>query len=118
MRGFAILLGFNVLGVVVQSLFNIPLPGNVIGLILFIAALFMKLIKLEWVETSAQFLLRHMLLFFAPLIVGVVVFFPLLGEQWLPIMISLILSTCVVIIVSGWVTQWLTAKKREGEQHG
>lgn len=118
MRGFAILLGFNLLGVLVQSLLNIPLPGNVIGLIIFIAALFLRIIKLEWVEASAQFLMRHMLLFFAPLIVGVILFFPLFSEQWMTLIISLLVSTCVVIIVSGWVTRLLERAETEGEQVG
>lgn len=118
MLGFAILLGFNLLGVFIQMLLDVALPGNVIGLILFIAALFLRIIKLEWVEESAQFLMKHMMLFFAPLIVGVILFFPLLGEQWPSIVISLIVSTCVVLIVSGWVTSLLSPKEGGTEQRG
>lgn len=118
MLAFAILLGFNLLGVFIQQIFHLALPGNVIGLILFIAALFLKWIKLEWVETSAQFLLQHMMLFFAPLIVGVIVFFPLLGEQWFSIAVSLVISTCIVLVVSGWVTSLLSPKERGTGQRG
>lgn len=113
MLGLAILLGFNLLGIFIQYIFNIPVPGNVIGLILFIAALFLKIIKLEWVEASAQFLLSHMMLFFAPIIVAVIVFFPLIGEQWVSISLSLIVSTLFVLLVTGWVTTLLNVKEEK-----
>lgn len=105
MKGLAILLGFNLLGMVLQSGLNVPLPPNVTGLILFTAALFFGWIKLKWVEETARFLLRHMLLFFAPFIVGTVAFVSLIGQQWISIIISLVASTLVVLLVTGWVTQ-------------
>lgn len=104
MLGFAILIGFNLLGLILQHWLHIPLPANVIGLILFVMALSFKIIKLEWVEETAQFLLRHMMLFFAPIIVGTIVFFTIFGEQWLPIILSLVGSTIIVLIVTGWIT--------------
>lgn len=118
MRGFAILLTFNICGVLLQSLFHIPMPGNVIGLILFVIALFTKVIKLEWVEASSQFLLRHMQLFFAPLIVGIVLFVPLFGQYWFSIAVSLIVSTCIVIMVSGWISHKLDTPQTEVKKHG
>lgn len=118
MLGFAILLGFNLLGMFVQTMFNIPIPGNVIGLILFVTALFLRIIKLEWVEASADFLVRHMMLFFAPLVVGVIIFFPLISEQWASIVVGLIVSTMLVLVVSGWVTIMLSPKEEKTHGHG
>jgi holin-like protein len=105
MRGTAILLGFNLLGVVLQRA-GVPLPGAVLGLILFAASLFLGVVKLEWVEAEANVLLRHMLLFFAPVIVGVVAFGDLLAREWLPITIGLVGSWLAVIVVTGLVAKW------------
>lgn len=115
MLGIAILLGFNFLGLLLQHWLQIPLPANVIGLILFVAALFLKLIKLEWVEHAAQFLIKHMMLFFAPIVVGTMLFFPLLGEYWVSISISLIMSTIFVLLVTGWSTSLIIGKKEVQE---
>ncbi|MDT2193319.1 CidA/LrgA family protein [Paenibacillus larvae] len=41
---------------------HVPLPANVIGLILFTGSLYTGLINLEWVESAAQFLTKHMML--------------------------------------------------------
>ncbi len=111
MLGFAILLAFHFLGLLIQSATSIPIPAHVIGLILFTACLFLKIIKLEWVENAAQFLLRHMLLFFVPFVVGTMVYFPLIRQSAVPILFGLILSTLISLIATGALTQWLEKRK-------
>lgn len=66
MKGLSILLGFTLLGYLIRSVLDIPVAGNVIGLILLVISLFAGWVKLEWVEDTAQFLLRHMMIFFLP----------------------------------------------------
>lgn len=112
MRGMAILLGFNLLGAALQRGAGVPLPGAVIGLVLFAAALFIGVVKLEWVEAEANILLRHMLLFFAPVIVGVVAFADLLGREWAAIAVGLVGSWLAVIVVTGLVAKWLAKEGR------
>lgn len=107
MLGFAILLSFNIFGVWLHNLLHLPLPGNVLGLILFLIALGMKWIKLEWVEHSAQFLLDHMLLFFIPYVVGIVAFMPVLEAHWVSISAGIVGSTLVVLWVTGLVASKL-----------
>jgi putative effector of murein hydrolase LrgA (UPF0299 family) len=53
-----------------------------------------------------------MLLFFAPVIVGVVAFEKLLREEWVAILVGLVGSWAVVIVVTGLVAKWLA---REGK---
>lgn len=107
MRGMAILLGFNLLGVVLQRA-GAPLPGAVLGLVLFSLSLFLGVVKLEWVEAEAHVLLKHMLLFFAPVIVGVVAFGDLLAREWVAISVGLVGSWLAVIVVTGLVAKWLS----------
>ncbi|GIP31621.1 CidA/LrgA family protein [Paenibacillus sp. J2TS4] len=111
MLGIGILLGFNLLGHLLQSGFSLPLPGNVMGLLLFTLSLFLGWVKLEWVEQTSQFLLKHMMLFFAPIIVGSQVFFPLFREQWVTIGISWLGSTLMALLVTGWVAKGLNKKE-------
>jgi len=109
----AILLSFNLLGAVLHSACHVPLPGGVLGLMLFTGCLFLKLIKLEWVEQTASLLLRHMLLFFAPVIVGVIQFGPQIRREWAAIAMSLVGSTLAVMLVTGWVATAAIGRKRE-----
>jgi holin-like protein len=114
MLGFTILLGFNLIGVWLQMSLHIPLPGNVIGLILFSGALFAKWIKLEWVETAASWLTGHMMLFFTPIVVGAMAFFPLMVSNWLSLGIGLVGSSIAVLLVSGFITSKLKRPQPKG----
>lgn len=116
MRGFAILLGFSLAGVLLHDVVNLPLPGNVIGLLLFLGALFGRIIKLEWVEESANLLTGHLLLFFIPYVIGAAALIPFLGNQAVSIAVSLIGSTFAVLWVTGTIAKKMSPKK-EGEQH-
>ncbi|WNR46206.1 CidA/LrgA family protein [Paenibacillus roseipurpureus] len=111
MLGLAILLIFNLIGIGLQTSLHLPLPGNVIGLILFTIALFAKIIKLEWVETTANWFTGNMMLFFLPFVVGTMAFFPLIGANWLSIGVGVVGSTMVVLIVTGWITKTLQRKE-------
>ncbi|MEF2244304.1 CidA/LrgA family protein [Paenibacillus sp. IITD108] len=117
MLGFAILLLFYLIGYVLQAVLHIPLPANVIGLLLFTLALFLKIIRLDWVEEAGIFLIRHMMLLFAPIVVGTMVFFSFIGSHAVSIVVSLFLSTFGVLLVTGWsVSKWGKNKNKETEQ--
>lgn len=116
MLGLAILLAFNFIGIWLQTSFHIPLPGNVIGLILFTIALFAKLVKLEWVETTANWFTGHMMLFFLPFVVGTMAFFPLIGRNWLSIGVGVMGSSVAVLLVTGFITSKMTNREDQGHR--
>jgi holin-like protein len=111
MKGLAILLAFNLLGVALHAI-GVPLPGNVLGLILFTLCLFLGVVKLAWVEEAAELLLRHMLLFFAPVVVGVIVYRDRIAREWPAMTAGVIGSLLVTMLVTGWVATWLLGKRR------
>lgn len=116
MLGLVILVVFDWLGMLLNREFGIPLPGSVIGLILFTLALFMKAVKLEWVERTGQFLLRNMMLFFAPVIVGTMSFFSLFTHNGLPLVGGLVGGTLFTLAMTAAVTELLLAKEESGRE--
>jgi len=102
MRGLAILLFFNFAGVILHHWAYVPLPGSVLGLILFAAGLFSGIVKLQWVESTSHLLLRHMLLFFAPVVVGAMALSGILRRQWPGITLALVGSLLIGMIATGW----------------
>jgi len=114
-RGFAILVGLQLLGTWLVELLGLPIPGNVIGMLLLFAALRMNLVRLEWVREAAQLLLSNMALLFVPAGVGVMVYFDLIIAEWLPIIVATLLSTFVVMAVTGWTAGFL--ERRAGAGH-
>jgi len=100
MRGLAILLIFHLAGTALEKLAGVPLPGNVIGLLLLLGALALGWVKLEQVEAAANFLLKHMMLFFAPFVIGTIVFLPLIREEWAALLVSLLLGPLLVAVAA------------------
>ena len=116
MAAFAIILGFDLLGLILQRL-HFPLPANVTGLLLLAAALFAGVVKVEQVRPASDMLLRHLVLFFAPAIAAVVTFGPVLGHEWAGILAGLVGSTLAATVVAGWVCDRI-AKRRAGPGRG
>lgn len=114
-RGMAILLLLQFAGEAISRGVGLPIPGNVIGMGLLLAALAAGLVRVEWIREAADLLLSHLALFFIPAGVGVMVYLDLLQREWLPIVASLVLSTFVVMAVTGWVEGRL---ERRGASRG
>jgi holin-like protein len=109
-RGFAILLALQFVGEILSRGLVLPIPGNVLGMGLLLLTLWMKIVRVEWVEEAAELLLSHLALFFVPAGVGVMVYFDLIGRQWLPIVVATVVSTFVVMAVTGLVASRLDRK--------
>lgn len=95
-----ILLAFLFAGDFIASV-GFPLPGNVTGMLLLLAALFSGLVKEEWIEGASGTLLVHLALFFVPAGVGVMVHAGVLADYWLPISGAVLFSTLAVLVSVG-----------------
>lgn len=107
LQGFVLLILFQFVGEAVSTLLELPMPGNVIGMALLLLALVCGWVKLEWLQEAADLLLRYMAMFFVPAGVGVMLYFDLIGREWLPIVAGTVISTFVVMAVTGWTMKLL-----------
>jgi len=80
-------------------------------LVLFTASLFLGWIKLEWVESSSSFLLKHMLLFFVPMTVLTMRLAPMIRANWAELSVSIMVSTLAVMVTTGLVAELLLHRK-------
>lgn len=109
-RGMSILLFLQLLGEVLSASMSLPVPGSVLGMGLLLAALLIGWVEVAWIEEAADLLLSNMALFFVPAGVGVMVYADLISREWLPISVGLVLSTFIVMAVTGWVEQSLSSR--------
>ncbi|MFD1956876.1 CidA/LrgA family protein [Paenibacillus thailandensis] len=114
--GASIFILFHLAGVWVKTWLPIPLPANVIGLILLTIALFAKAVKLSWVEECGRLALKHMGLFFIPAIVGTMAFAKLFAPHLLSIAASLVAGTGLVMLVTGFVVKHIGGKERNRDE--
>ena len=96
---FTYLLFFWFLGELLKCIFNIPLSGSIVGMLLLFCALQFKIVKIESVNRSSEFLLKHLILFFIPFGVGIMVFIPKIKPYILPLMIGIIVSTYLTMFI-------------------
>ncbi len=106
MLGFVIIVAFEMLGVGLHRL-GVPLPGSVLGLILFTLALLLGLIRLEWVERSSLLLVRHMTLLFIPLMAGLATMTAELRKNGVALLASLVASLLAVLLTTGSLAHFL-----------
>ncbi|BAT71951.1 effector of murein hydrolase LrgA [Thermosulfidibacter takaii ABI70S6] len=99
-KGLTIIFGFWFVGELLVSLLKIPVPGNVVGMLLFTYALILGVVDLEDVDEVGTFLLRNMSIMFIPPGVEIVVYWSLVKENLLPISVALIVSFILTIVLT------------------
>lgn len=109
----------NELGNFIVNILHIPVPGNIIGMLILLIFLLTGIIQLKWVDIGASLLNRHLSFFFIPISVGLMTLGSFFMSSGIRLLFILVLSAIIGIIGTGLTSQ-LLAKKREvssNEQH-
>lgn len=104
-KQFSIILGISFLAELLEILIPFPIAASVYGLVIMLVGLITKLIPLEKVETAADFLVDAMSIMFVPATVGIMASVDALKEMLLPICVITLVSTILIMIVTGRVSQ-------------
>ena len=108
-RQCAILFGCLALGELIVFLTGIKLPSSIIGMLLLTLFLKFGWIKLHWLQGMSDFLVANLGFFFIPPGVARMLYFDSIAAEFWPIAIASLVSTLLVLVVTGWVHQ-LTRK--------
>ena len=112
------ILGFSFLGQTISKTTGIPVPGSVIGLILFFLSLQFKIIKLEGVEKTSNFLTDNLAILFIPAGVAIISNFNKIKNIWVLLAIICFVSTIISLIFVGRLTQHLIKRGEKNEANG
>ena len=110
-RESILLLSIYFAGEIISKLLNLPIPGNIIGMILLFVLLTSNIIKVEKVENLANFFLDHLAFFFIPASVGLMTSFVSLKGSIFKIILLCILTTIIVIGITGITVQFICKNK-------
>ena len=119
LNALTLLVSLQLVGEVIARGLGLPIPGPVIGLILLLAGLMVRARFGQGgpgaeLKATAQGLLSNLGLLFVPAGVGVVTQLGVLGRNWLPIAVAIVISTFIGLVVTGWVMQRLAGPDDEG----
>ena len=116
-REAIIIFGIYLLGVLITDITEVPIPGNVIGMVILFLLLYLKVIKVEQISTISNFFLEHLAFFFIPAGVGLISSFSVIKNIWLQLLIVCFVTTAITMICTGLVVQKI-ANKKEGDKDG
>ena len=104
-RQCAVLFGCLALGELLISVTGVKLPSSIIGMLLL--AFFLKVgwVQLNWVQGLSDFLVANLGFFFVPPGAALMLYFDVIEAQFWPIVIATVVSTMLVLVVTGWIHQ-------------
>ena len=100
-----------------HAVLPLPVPASVYGLVLLLAALNFKLVKLENVKEVGTYLTGIFPLLFVPAAAGVMELWAEMGAMLVPILISIVPVTVLVMVSAGKTTQAMTGRKKKEADH-
>ena len=104
-RQCAVLFGCLALGEFIVHLTGVKLPSSIIGMLLLTLFLKLKWVKLKWVQGLSDFLVANLGFFFVSPGVALMLYFDVIEAQFWPIVIATVVSTMLVLVVTGWIHQ-------------
>lgn len=97
------LLVLQLLGEVFARWLDLPVPGPVLGMLFLFLVLAVRGGPHHELQSTSQHLLQHLSLLFVPAGVGVMVHLHRVADEWLPLLLSLLISTAATLIVTALV---------------
>ena len=115
----ALIMLITFIGTEVQKLLHIPLAGSIVGLMLFFLLLQFKIVPESWINVGADFLLKTMVFFFIPSVVGIMDGASNITMNYILFFIVIIIGTCLVALSSGYIAEKMLEKSntRKGTDH-
>ena len=100
-------------GEVIARASDVPFPGPVIGMAILFIGLMMRGSVPEPLQQTTKSILDHLSLLFVPAGVGVMIYLPLIADEWLPIASAIVIGTLMTIAVTAWIMGGILGRSDE-----
>lgn len=115
-RELLIILSVYFLGEFLSKALKLPIPGNILGMLILLTLLLTNIVKVNQVEKVSNFFLDHLSFFFIPAGVGLITSVAVIKDSWYKLLVVCVLTTIIVIISTGTIVQYLSNKKTKGSE--
>jgi holin-like protein len=112
-RESLIILGIYLLGELLSRSLNLPIPGNILGMVILFILLCTKVVKVENISTVTNFLLDHLSFFFIPAGVGLMASIGIIQSTWWQLLVVCISTTVIIIGVTGIIVQAISRSTKK-----
>lgn len=113
LRQFLLILLISFIGEVLHEVLPLPVPASVYGFAILFIGLLGGVIRLEHVKDTGKLLIEIMPVMFIPAGVGLLESWPQLAPIGIPVTVITLVSTIVVMVISGKITQFVIKKETQ-----
>jgi len=115
MKQAGIILVISFVGEVIKQMVKIPIPASIYGFVILFILLQTKVMGDDSVKDAGSFFIEIMPLMFIPGAVGIIEAWKQIEYRWHIYSVIIIVSTVVVIIFSGRVTEFILKMENRDE---
>ena len=108
-----VILGICLTGDLLHQQVGVPVPGNILGMLILLLLLCFKVIKVDHIKETSDFFLKRLPFFFLPPSIGIMVAGDEVLSQWPLLLILCIALTIVTMAITGWTVQLLAHKRKQ-----
>jgi len=112
-RESLIILGIYLLGELLSRSLNLPIPGNILGMLILFILLCTKVVKVDNISTVTNFLLDHLSFFFIPAGVGLMASIGIIKSTWWQLLVVCMSTTVIIIGVTGMIVQAISRSTKK-----
>ncbi len=116
LQGFALLLFLQWISTEIIAFLGIPFPPPLLGMLILTALLCTGVIKENYIEDICTALIYKMALLFLPAGVSMILYLDVIKAELLPISLTVILSSVIILCSTALVLEMLLRKKEKGGQ--
>ena len=113
LKQFGIILGISFIGEALHHFLPLPVPGSIYGIVILFLALVSGVLKVNQIKETSAFLIEIMPAMFIPAAVGLIDVWDLLESKWPVYLLIIVVSTILVMTVSGLITQAVIGKEKQ-----
>ena len=114
LKQFGIIVLISFIGEILNNIIPLPVPASVYGFVILFVCLMTGVIKLDAVKDSGRLLIELMPVMFIPAAVGLMDSFSVIKRIGLQLGIILVVTTVIVMVVAGRVTQFVIRRDSAG----
>jgi len=107
LNGITTLLVYELAGEITTVWLDLPVPGPVMGAIFLFLTLLARNGVPESLDIASSALLGHFSLLFVPAGVGLIRHFDRVADEWIPISLTLVLSTTITMVFTAAIASAL-----------
>jgi len=117
LKGIIVLLFCQFLGECISKLFDLLVPGPVIGMVILLIFLLIRKASFQSLDNAVALHLRYLPLLFIPAAMGIITQIDIITKEFWAIIIALFVGTIVALAFSAKFMDYLTNKSIKGDKN-